>query len=334
MLELLAFAQIGTVVRILEGDALAAAPFVERRRSVNREETSMTPENIVALRKEFLNDGVLPIRGVLDTESLRLAQEAFDWSLAHPSVAATTFSQKTPGKFYQDLANPIAFPAYCGLLEHSPVADVAAALWGAREVWFMYEQVFLKEGGAARRTPWHQDLSYLPVAGEQLMVMWISFDPVAKQDALEFVRGSHRGVLYDGSSFDPDDDTAPLYADGGMPRLPNIEADRASWDIVSWATQPGDVVCFHPAMLHGGASTNPGLRRRTLSLRFFGTDAVYSPRPGGAKVPGRRVDEGNAEGPSGQESPGGGGPVFARLAQTLSAGDPFRHPGFPKVRPL
>src|SRR5271166_6619377 len=93
---------------------------------------------------------------------------------------------------------------------------------GRRDVWFMYEQVFLKDGGAARRTPWHQDSCYLPVAGEQLMVMWISFDPVAKQGALEFVRGSHRGVLYDGSSFDPDDDTAPLYADGRMPRLPNI----------------------------------------------------------------------------------------------------------------
>jgi ectoine hydroxylase-related dioxygenase (phytanoyl-CoA dioxygenase family) len=293
----------------------------------------MSAGSMAAFREEFRKDGVVRIRGGLDPESMRMAKEGYQWSLAHPSAAATTFSQKTAGKFYQDLANPIAFPAYRRLLEQSPCADLAAALWGARDVWFMYEQVFLKEGGAARRTPWHQDSSYLPVAGENLMVMWISFDPVAKPNALEFVRGSHRGVLYNGSTFDPEDDTAPLYANGTMPRLPNIEADRARWDIVSWSTEPGDVVCFHPAMLHGGGPTNPGLRRRTLSLRFFGADATFSPRPGGAEVPGRRAAKEGSQQPPPQESPDGGGPVFARLSQTLSPGDPFRHPGFPRVRP-
>ena len=32
---------------------------------------------------------------------------------------------------------------------------------------------------------------------------------------------------------------------------------------------PGDVVLFHPSMLHGGSPTHPGMRRRTLTLRFF-----------------------------------------------------------------
>jgi ectoine hydroxylase-related dioxygenase (phytanoyl-CoA dioxygenase family) len=160
----------------------------------------------------------------------------------------------------------------------------------------MYEQVFLKEGGESRRTPWHQDSSYLAIAGEHLAVAWISFDPVAKTDALEFVRGSHRGVLYNGSRFALDDDTAPLYPGEALPRLPDIEAGRAAWDIVSWETAPGDVVLFHPAMLHGGAPTHPGQRRRTLTLRFFGRDARYDPRPGGRGAVGlsRRLEAGDA----------------------------------------
>ena len=59
-------------------------------------------------------------------------------------------------------------------------------------------------------------------------------------------------------------------------------------------------------MLHGGAPTHPETRRRTLSLRFFGPDAVYRRRPGGDAallVPGMALEE----------------------------GQPFRHDYFPKV---
>jgi len=276
-----------------------------------------------ALQKEFRDKGVIFIEKALDPESMRLALEAYEWSLAHPSPSAATFPQSVPGTFYQDLANPKALPAYRHLLEDSTVSDIVSALWSAPDVWFMYEQVFLKEGGTSRRTPWHQDASYLPISGERIAVMWITFEPVAKENSLEFVRKSHRGILYDGSRFDPADDTAPLYGNGVLPRLPNIEGERERWDIVSWPVEPGDVLVFHTGMLHGGAPTHPGLRRRTLSLRFFGDDAVYTPRPIGemAKRPvPSEPDDTNVS-------------VFAKLPASLSPGDPFRHPAFPKLRP-
>ena len=278
----------------------------------------MNVEAIRTLSDTFREDGVVCVRNALDAQSLALAQAAFEWSLAHPSPAANTYAGGE-GTFYQDLANPKAPQAYRELLERSNTADIAAALWGSDSVWFMYEQVFLKEGGQNRRTPWHQDSSYLPIDGSQIAVMWISFDPVTKGDSLEFVRGSHRGVMYDGSRFDPNDDTAPIYGDGSLPRLPNIEAERGRWDILSWAVEPGDVLVFHPGVLHGGAATHDGTRRRTLSLRFFGEDAVYALRPGMSGKQ-RPVDDPEAS-------------VFARAAAALSPGDPLRHPGFPKLRP-
>ncbi len=279
-----------------------------------------------AVRKEFRDNGVVFLEQALDAEALRMSEAAFDWSLKHPSSGAANFPSKEDAAavFYQDLANPNAVPAYRDMLEASPAADIAAAIWGTSDVWFMYEQVFLKQGGKSRRTPWHQDSSYLPVDGENLAVMWIPFERLAKENSLELVRGSHHGTLYNGSRFDVADDTAPIYPEETLPRLPNIEADRARWDIVSWAMAPGDVLVFHPAMLHGGAPTLPSQRRRTLSLRFFGDDAVYTPRMAGVFTASERP-----RGDAGESSE----PVFRKLPGSLSPGDPFRHPDFLKVRP-
>jgi ectoine hydroxylase-related dioxygenase (phytanoyl-CoA dioxygenase family) len=173
----------------------------------------------------------------------------------------------------------------------------------------MYEQVFLKEGGESRRTPWHQDSSYLSVGGDDLAVAWITFDAQAKEDSLEFVRGSHKGLLYDGSRFDLEDDTLPIYPGNQLPRLPDIEGRRQDYDIVSFAVEPGDVVMFHPKTLHGGAPTHEGSRRRTLTLRFFGRSAVYEARPLPA------------------------GPRASGLHQSLKPGDPFRNDAFLKLLP-
>jgi ectoine hydroxylase-related dioxygenase (phytanoyl-CoA dioxygenase family) len=276
----------------------------------------MDAQAAATLRKQFRSDGVVCIRSALDRDSMAMAEESYNWSLAHPGPYASQF-QGTPGspdKFYQDLLNGKVLTGYRHLLETSNAADIVAELWDSPDVWFFYEQVFLKEGGESRRTPWHQDASYLPIDGEQLAVMWITFDPVSKADCLEFVRASHHGILYDGSRFEPGDDTAPLY--GTLPRLPDIEAARDRFDILSWDVDPGDVLIFHPAMLHGGAPTHRARRRRTLSLRFFGDDAVFAPRPGNLGHTGENAET-----------------QFGEIKLRLGAGDSFRHPSFLKLRP-
>lgn len=261
-----------------------------------------------ALREAYARDGVVHLPAVLDARAQAEALAAYEWSLANPGPLASKFRQVTASTFYHDLYNPDCLDGYRAMLEASPLPALIGDLWGDPDVWFMYEQVFLKEGGETRRTPWHQDSSYLAVDGDHLAVAWITFDACAREDSLEFVRGSHRGALYNGSRFELGDDTAPINPDSPLPRLPDIEAARGDFDIVSWAVAPGDVVIFHPATLHGGAPTHPGKRRRTLTLRFFGAGATYSKRVGGV---GPRVDG-----------------FHARKRH----GDPFADPAFLKVR--
>ena len=251
------------------------------------------------------------VNGALGNSALQLAQEAYDWSINNPGSMSSKVSFPDGGYFYSETANPDSFAAYNPIIHHPDIVELVRSVFQGPDAWYMYEQVFRKEGGDTRRTPWHQDTPYLPVSGDDLLVVWISFDSVEHEAALEFVQGSHRGPLYDGSSFDESDDTAPLYDSSEYPRLPDIEANRANYNIVSWATEPGDVLVFHPSILHGGAATSGEVRRRTLSLRFFGSDARVASRPA-------NIEGGDSSHP-------------VRQMRLVKSGEPFRHPEFPKI---
>jgi ectoine hydroxylase-related dioxygenase (phytanoyl-CoA dioxygenase family) len=266
-------------------------------------------ERLEDLRETYARDGVVFLPRALDAAALADARAAYDWSLAHPGPGASRIPQSTSSTFYQDLYNPDCLTGYRAMLEASPIPVLVADLWGSPNVWFMYEQVFLKEGGDTRRTPWHQDSSYLAVAGPDLAVAWITFDALTAEQSLEFVRGSHLGELYNTSRFDLADETIPIQERSDQLRLPDIEADRAAWDIICWAVEPGDLIVFHPAMLHGGGATRLGQRRRTLTLRFFGDRSHYDAREGGV------------------------GPRVAGFHERMAQGDPFRDPSFLKLAP-
>jgi ectoine hydroxylase-related dioxygenase (phytanoyl-CoA dioxygenase family) len=260
---------------------------------------TMTPAEVHA---EFSRHGVVKLKQALKPEWMRAAEAAYQWSLQHRSGTAADYNQTDTGKFFVDTANPDALPVYRDFLCRSPVSDLVAQAWNSSAVWYGFEQVFYKEGGATRgqRTGWHQDSSYLSFDGEHLAVMWITFDPLPKDFSLEFVRGSHRGPLYEQRGVE----------NPTRPTVPRIEANRDQFDIVSWAIEPGDVLLFHPAILHGGGGTQEGRRRRTLSLRFIGEDVTFTRRPSTHDTP----------------------PAFLEMNQALKEGDPFRHPSFLKLR--
>lgn len=276
----------------------------------------------MSLIDTFRHAGVVYISQLLDANALQLARQAFEWSIANPGKGASKLIPGTPGSFYGDLANPHCFDAYDAVNRNTVIPRQVTQLWGKPDIWFMYEQIFKKVGGdngqEARRTPWHQDLPYLPIQGNDLAVVWISFEPLTADESLEFIPASHHGTLYDGSRFDPKDDTIPLYGTGDLPRLPDIEGDRSQYEIVSYAIEPGDVVIFHPAVLHGGAATQSGKTRNTLSLRYFGEDATVALRPNDTKETIAKIGSGPEVHPMNR-------------AKRLGEGAPFRDEGFPRL---
>jgi ectoine hydroxylase-related dioxygenase (phytanoyl-CoA dioxygenase family) len=137
-----------------------------------------------------------------------------------------------------------------------------AELIGADRVWLYYEQVICKVG-EAKRTSWHQDMSYyLMQPGSQVTGAWISLDPLEAALSLEVIAKSHAGPLY--NMVNPElSNNVGFDSDIGGGSLPNIEEARDAYPIVSFKTQPGDMLVFHPQTLHGGAPH--GLRPTTSS---------------------------------------------------------------------
>jgi ectoine hydroxylase-related dioxygenase (phytanoyl-CoA dioxygenase family) len=237
------------------------------------------------LRQRYAEDGAVIVKNCLNKNQLALCRAAFDWAVANPGPHATAIFKGTDQQSHVDNCNPLAKPKLDALMAELPFGRLFSQLWGSKHVWYFAEEIFLKTGGIGSRTLWHQDTSYLPWAGMHWANAWISFESVPKTNALEIIRGSHLGTRYDGTTFaDPDDPTDPLHGGDALPRLPNIESERRgnpnAYDVLSWATEPGDVVVLHPNSLHGGAPVDAKFPdRHTLVFRFFGDDATFHPLP-------------------------------------------------------
>lgn len=273
-----------------------------------------------AQRDQFQRDGIVKVEGLLDPSLLAECRRCYEWSIANPSPLAQVLYDGTRHQHFVDFSNFAAIEMYRSLVHHPAFADALANLMGSEHVWYYSEEIFARRGGMAGRTVWHQDTSYHPWGGLQWANIWISFEPLPKENSLEVVRGSHLGPQYDGAGLtaDPEGPPTPLHG-GQWPPLPDIERERTerpgSWDVVSYSTKPGDAIILNSRTLHGGAPVDEKTPdRSTLVLRFYGDDAVYQPLPYGTKyfLKGEEV----------YDAQWGG----------LKPGDPIRSPMFEQIR--
>lgn len=237
-------------------------------------------------KKAFAEEGGFVARGFLNPDQLKKARACFDWGIANPGRHADTVFPGTDHEHVIHNSNRGAYEnGIKDLIHEAHFADYASELWGSEHVWYFSEELFMKKGGKAGDSPWHQDTSVMPTRGAHWANFWISFDALPKKNCLSLVRGSDKGPLYNGTDYsDPDDPTKPLHPHSDLPRLPEISADLArdpsSWDVIAWDLEPGDVLVFHPGCLHGGAPVDSNTPdRHTLVLRFFGDEAYYHPLP-------------------------------------------------------
>ena len=238
-------------------------------------------EDVVA---RFRRDGAAVIPRLLPKEWIEALRDGVEHNRTHPSEWSHWYTSPDDSVgFWTDYVTWRDVPEYRRIVFESGLGAVAARLMRSRTARFFHEHVLVKEPGASERTPWHHDQPYYSVDGDQNVSMWIALDDVPPDRAMRFLAGSHRWNRW----FIPRrfiDHTPYAPESGRYELLPDIDAMIAGAPdehrVVSFDTEPGDVVVFHHRTLHD-APGNPSAadRRRAVSLRWVGDDARWAERP-------------------------------------------------------
>lgn len=232
----------------------------------------------------YEQNGAHVLRGVLPMEWIEVMREAVERILENPGAASVEYTPAgRTGRYYGDFFIWRRDPAFRAFMQDSPMPEIAAQVMDAKCLNFFYDQLLVKEPDTAEPTPWHQDLSYWPVRGTQVISVWVPFDAADEESGVVvYVKGSHKwGKLFAPSTFGDKTGFADIYAKAGLEPLPDIEAERDKYEILSWEMTPGDVLIHHPLTLHyaSGNRSKTG-RRRGLALRYLGDDVTFDDRPG------------------------------------------------------
>jgi ectoine hydroxylase-related dioxygenase (phytanoyl-CoA dioxygenase family) len=244
-----------------------------------QEERSMiTAQHIV----DFEQDGFVLLRRAFAPAWVDLVRGGIEQDLRAPGPLHTIQQTKdAPGHFVTDFCMSQRIEALRRFVLESNAGEIAARLMRSTRCNFFYDAMWAKGPGTPKRTPWHQDQPYYPINGRQVCILWMPVDPVVPENSLECIRSSHAWNRW----FQPQlsRDARILYGDGDrtFERMPDIEANRHAYDIVSFSMEPGDCVVFAGLNVHGApGNTSDKRARRALSIVWMGDDAVFAARPG------------------------------------------------------
>ena len=256
--------------------------------------------------ERYAREKVIHISGVLSEDWLQLIGSAVDGqtqSSGLQSMAANAWH--TNDAMHQVIMNcPLAHLAQ-QLLDHlSPIDDPEPS--GAQKpIRFFYDQMFVKHPNAEidedsneevsdsrghlGNTPWHQDITFWPVSGDQIVSIWIALDDTdLNNGGLEFVPGSSDfSERYEAVGVG-DHGRIPFRSDTlkSLPKINSMTTGESGADLsaISFDMKAGDLLIFDANILHGAPPNVSSRLRRGLALRYLGSDVVLDDSKYGART--------------------------------------------------
>ena len=240
--------------------------------------------NIDKIKHDYNINGATVIRNAIDSHWIKEMQTAIDIILPNPGLASIEYTpNQNKGRYYGDFFLWMRNKSFKDFAFNSNLPQLAGKILDSNNINFFYDQLLVKEPNTKEPTPWHHDLPYWPLKGNDILSFWVGFDTVTKNTgAVEYIKGSHKwGKFYAPASFGKKSGYDDIYKKMGLDSVPDINSNIDNYNILSWDLEPGDVTIHHPLVLHGSSgnfSTN--IRRRGLALRYIGDDVTWDDRPG------------------------------------------------------
>lgn len=238
------------------------------------------------LISDFNRDGAVFLPRAFDASWVELARRGIERNLLEPSPLFRDFSGEKQG-FLSDMWSRRFIPELDQLCRDQTAARLAARLFGTVRVRLLQDVWFFKQAGTAQRTPWHHDA----VISGPFCSIWVALDPTPREATVEFIAGSHRwGEIlmphgfYANQANDPAEAVYTEFHDGGdkipeeerFAELPDIDADRAAYNILGWDMEPGDCVIFDARTVHGAPGNTLSAPIRRFVTRWVTDDSVIN----------------------------------------------------------
>ncbi|MEO1198401.1 MAG: phytanoyl-CoA dioxygenase family protein [Pseudomonadota bacterium] len=249
-------------------------------------------EQLAALR----TDGAIRLKKPFDDMWLDRLRDGIERNILEPSpLFKGTIGDEDSRGYLFDMWTRQRIPEFDEFLRHSGIAELAAKCLGQPRARLMLDAWFSKPAGTIERTPWHQDIGILGT----YYSFWVALDPIPRSESLELIRGSH---LLDScfmfeQYFNTDKGARTLremeeacrdYQKRGAVHsdaagrlrflpMPDIEATRQDYDVLSWDMDEGDCIIFHGMMLHSSSGNPSRADARRFVSRWAETSAVVGP---------------------------------------------------------
>lgn len=236
--------------------------------------------------RSYRKDGIVCLRGLFGAEEVERLRDAAEASMAAPPsdlVLEIAALQKAEGRFFFDTFVWPRNERCRSFVFDSAAAETAGRLMRASKANILFDQWLIKEPGTQVETPWHHDMPYWPVLGDQVCSLWLALDQVtAESGAVEYIKGSHRW----GQRLKPVTFSGTVTFDEDLAPVPDIEADREAYDIVSFDLEPGDCTVHHGLLVHHApGNSRLDRRRRAYVTRWTGDEARFYPHDGIQHMP-------------------------------------------------
>ena len=222
-------------------------------------------------------DGVVCIRQAISSDWLEVIEQGIDLALGGLSTNVDIVKREgDQGSFsFSSGAWPKVEPFKRFIFE-SPMADIAWNLFGSKQLGLFYDFLLIKQAHSdSAATPWHQDHSYYPLDGRQVMNCWVALDDIPEESALRFIKGSHLpNQLYRAIDFEnPANDYQ--HARKELP-LPPTDKAKLETEILTTSLKAGDMLAWTSYTLHSADGNKLDQRRAAFSVNWLGDDVVFN----------------------------------------------------------
>jgi len=238
-------------------------------------------------RASFERDGATLIKGAIGSDWIERASSAIDAIMSHGG-SGRNLGREGEGRFFGDSFLWLRSAELAAFVRESGLGELAGAMTGSQTIRFFADQLLIKEPRALKPTPWHQDLPYWPLTGDQMLSIWVPLDAATPDSGVvTYVRGSHLwGRTFSPEAFTEDEEAGlhrpRLGASGAKssttPRmdLEDIRERPELYDFLTWDIEPGDVIIHHPLVVHGApGNSSKTCQRRALATRWIGDDVRW-----------------------------------------------------------